>query len=129
MSTRDLDCPPQPTSELPPFVFVPEPRRQHPTVRAARRHRAAAGRATRHPGAGAPGTRWPPPWWPWVCSRPAESAWAARDATGPATVGPAAGQLPPGAAGQPRPAARSAARHAARPGARGTPDDDGAAHT
>ena len=24
MSTRDLDSPPQPTSELPPFVFVPE---------------------------------------------------------------------------------------------------------
>ena len=24
MSTRDLDSPPQPASELPPFVFVPE---------------------------------------------------------------------------------------------------------
>jgi hypothetical protein len=24
VSTRDLDTPPQPTSELPPFVFVPE---------------------------------------------------------------------------------------------------------
>ena len=41
MSTRDLDSPPQPTSELPPFVFVPEDGGSPGAVRAAHRHRAA----------------------------------------------------------------------------------------
>ena len=117
MSTRDLDSPPQPTTELPPFIFVPDhggtPAPFDPPV------------AAEAPAVGDPAPR------RWGTGHKVAAAvlavgvlvsggaaWAAHDATGPATVGPAAGQLPghlpgtlPGLAPD------------------GTPDDDGAADT
>ena len=104
MSTYDIDSQPQPTSELPPFVFVPgagtiapaeppvppeSPAEGDPAPRRwSTRHRAAAAVV--------------------ACGVLVSGgvAWAARDTTGaapgPGIVGPAAGQQPgPGQLGGP----------------------------
>jgi len=125
VSTRDLDSPPQPTTELPPFIFVPDhggtPAPSDPPV--AVEAPAVGDRAPRRWGTGhkvaaavvAVGV---------LVSGGA--AWAAHDATGPATVGPVAGQLPaPGQLGTP------GHLPGTLPGLApdGSPDDDGAADT
>jgi hypothetical protein len=125
VSTRDLDSPPQPTTELPPFIFVPDhggtPAPFDPPV--AAEAPAVEDPAPRRWGTGhkvaaavvAVGV---------LVSGGA--AWAAHDATGPATVGPAAGQLPaPGQLGTP------GHLPGTLPGLApdGSPDDDGAADT
>jgi len=102
VSTRDLDSAPQPPSELPPFVFVPEDggstQRPEPPI------------ATEPPAAGDPAPR------RWSTGHTVAAAvvavgvlasggvaWAARDSTGattgPGRFGPGAGQ-PPGGFGQ-----------------------------
>jgi hypothetical protein len=105
VSTRDLDSRPQPTSELPPFIFVPEAGGD--TVRSERPV------ATEPPPVGDPAPR------RWSSRHTVAAAvvavgvlasggvaWATHDSTGattgPGIVGPGAGQLPngPGGIGQ-----------------------------
>ncbi len=136
MSTRDLDSPPQPTTELPPFVFVPErggtPAPSDPPL------------AAEPPLVGDPAPR------RWSTGHKMAAAvvaagvlvtggaaWAARDTAGPATVGPGAGQLPggPGGFGQQPGGQQSGPGQLGGPGQLpgtvpgqgpdGTPDDDG----
>jgi hypothetical protein len=144
VSTRDLDSPPQPTSELPPFVFVPED--------GGAAERSERPIATEPPPAGDPAPR------RWSTGHTVAAAavavgvlvsggaaWASHDATGPASVGPAAGQLPGGAGGFGQrpggqlPAPGQLGGPGQLPGQLpgtlpgqapdGTPDDDGAADT
>ena len=129
MSTRDLDSPPQPTTELPPFIFVPghggTPAPFDPPV------------AAEAPAVGDPAPR------RWGTGHRVAAAvvavgvlvsggaaWAAHDATGPATVRPAAGQLPaPGQLGIPGQLPGQLPGTLPGPAPVGTPDDDGAADT
>lgn len=104
MSTRDLDSPSQPASELPPFVFVPED--------GGSTERSERPIATEPPPAGDLAPR------RWSTGHTVAAAvvavgvlasggvaWAARDSTGattgPGRVGPGAGQLPGGFGQQP----------------------------
>jgi hypothetical protein len=127
VSTRDLDSPPQPTTELPPFIFVPDhggtPAPSDPPV------------AAEAPAVGDPAPR------RWSTRHTVAAAavavgvlvsggagWVAHDATGPASVGPAAGQLPGGAGGFDQlPGQLPGTLPGQAPD--GTPDDDGAADT
>ena len=124
MSSRDLDTPPQPATELPPFVFVPEA--GDSTVR------PEGPVAAEPPLAGDPAPR------RWSTGHTVAAAvvavgvlasggvaWAARDSTG-ATTGP--GNVVPGGFGQ-QPAGRGGFGQPGQSTGQLTPNDDDGVET